>query len=320
MWSNLSFNPILMLNNLLIEKMRIGVQVLHFGDCIFPPDGYSPFIDALLGTPPACMSSSLNSMPTAPAFADVDEPERKMKKFLLGTVALIALGASVPAIAADMGARTYNKAPAYAAPIYNWTGFYVGAQLGGLWGNTTATSGPFPGANNQTYDYNTSGFLYGGHVGYNYQATPNFVVGVEGDFEGTSVNDTGTGTLGFTHKTDIKWLGSIRGRLGYTMSQTMIYATGGWAFGEVEITKAVAAGAAPFATYSDTRNGWTLGAGIEHAFTPNWSARAEYRYTDLGSDNMASAALNSQDDSTVKFHAIRAGITYKFGGPIVAKY
>lgn len=243
-----------------------------------------------------------------------------MKKILLGTVALIALGAAAPALAADLPARTYTKAPAYAAPLFTWTGFYIGLQAGGLWGNTDAVSGPFGGPNNQSYGYDFSGFVGGAHVGYNFQIAPNFIAGIEGDFEGTSVDDTGVGTLGFTHNTQIDWLGSIRGRLGYAWDTTMIYATGGWAFGRVDITKAVAPGAAAFATYSDTRSGWTLGAGVEHAFTPNWTARLEYRYTDLGSDDFASAAVNSQDSSDVTFHALRAGITYKFGGPAVARY
>ena len=126
--------------------------------------------------------------------------------------------------------------------------------------------------------------------------------------------------VGFYHQTNLNWLASARARVGYTWGATMLYATGGAAFGDVEITKATAPGLVPFANYSETRTGWTAGAGIEHMFAPNWTGRLEYRYTDLGTTNFASVAVNSQDRASVTFHALRAGISYKFGGPVVAKY
>ncbi len=224
---------------------------------------------------------------------------------------------STGVLAADLGPYrsrgsmkdTIRDEPVYQRP-FSWTGFYIGAQAGYAWADTEASSGPLTGYD-QTYAYSPEGFVGGGHVGYNWQAH-NWVFGVEADFEAADISETGVGSLGFTHRTDIDWLGSVRGRLGVAMDRTLFYVTGGWAFGDVEITKATGAGATPFATYGDTRNGWTAGAGIEHAFTNNLTARVEYRYTDLGSDNFSSTTANSIDENDITFHAVRAGVSLKF--------
>jgi|KBSSwiStaDraftv2_1062776.scaffolds.fasta_scaffold71450_3 outer membrane immunogenic protein len=233
-----------------------------------------------------------------------------MKKLALVTVAVSALLTGT-AFAADMAARPYTKAAPLAA-VYNWTGFYIGAQVGGAFGDVNAVSGPFPGAINQAYSYDLSGVVGGGHIGYNWQVSPNWVFGFEGDGEATSVRDSGIGTLGFFHETRLNWLASARARLGYAAGNTLLYVTGGAAFGEVEVTKANPPGAVPFAIYTDTLTGWTVGAGVEHMFAPNWTGRLEYRYTDLGETSFQSVLANSQDYASVKFHAVRAGISYKF--------
>jgi outer membrane immunogenic protein len=232
-----------------------------------------------------------------------------MKKFAFAAAALI-LG-TAGASAADMAARPYTKAPPMAA-VYNWTGFYIGAQVGGAFGDVDAVSGPFPGVNNQAYSYDLSGVVGGGHIGYNWQVSPNWVFGFEGDGEATSVRDSGIGTLGFFHETRLNWLASARARLGYAAGNTLLYVTGGAAFGDVEVTKAIVPGAVPFARYTETLTGWTAGAGVEHMFAPNWTGRLEYRYTDLGETSFQSVLANSQDYTSVKFHAVRAGISYKF--------
>src|SRR5665811_92049 len=109
---------------------------------------------------------------------------RPMKKFLLGTVALVALGATVPALAADLGARapSYNKAPAYAAPIYNWTGFYIGGHIGGAFSSDNNFSGLATGNNSN------GRFLGGLQGGADYQFAPNWVLGVEGQYSWLSGN------------------------------------------------------------------------------------------------------------------------------------
>ena len=109
---------------------------------------------------------------------------KTMKKFLLGTVALVALGATVPALAADLGARPYTKAPAYAAPIYNWTGFYIGGHVGGAFSGNNNFNGLV--TNN-----NDGRFLGGVQVGADYQFAPNWVLGVEGQYSWLGSNNNG---------------------------------------------------------------------------------------------------------------------------------
>src|SRR6202035_3023569 len=107
-----------------------------------------------------------------------------MKKFLLATVALVALGATVPALAADLGARTYTKAPAYAAPIYNWTGFYIGGHIGGAFNSDNNFRG-------LTNGNNDGRFLGGVQGGADYQFAPNWVLGVEAQYSWLSSNNSG---------------------------------------------------------------------------------------------------------------------------------
>ena len=136
--------------------------------------------------------------------------ERKMKKILLGTVALIALGATAPALAADLAARPYTKAPAYVpAPIYNWTGFYLGGHVGGS----------FRGDDNNVFGGSRDGtFLGGVQVGYDNQFAPNWVFGLEANY---SFKDTNSFFAN-------RGLGSVTGRLGYTWGPALLYVKGGY--------------------------------------------------------------------------------------------
>src|SRR6202167_6783084 len=144
-----------------------------------------------------------------------------MKKFLLGTVALVALGATVPALAADLPARTapYNKAPAYVAPIYNWTGFYIGGHIGGAFAGNNSLTG------------SDGRFLGGIQGGADYQFSTNWVIGVEAQYSWLASNNNGVlfpgGTL-VTSNSD--QLGSVTGRLGYAWGPTLLYAKGGYAW------------------------------------------------------------------------------------------
>src|ERR1700735_5390365 len=108
--------------------------------------------------------------------------ELPMKKFLLATVALVALGATVPALAADLPARTYTKAPAYAAPLYNWTGFYIGGHLGGVFSDNSNFGGL------TTRNNGNGRFLGGLQGGADYQFAPNWVVGLEAQYSWLSGN------------------------------------------------------------------------------------------------------------------------------------
>src|SRR5260370_16631203 len=141
-----------------------------------------------------------------------------MKKFLLGTVALVALGATVPALAADLAARPYTKAPAYAPQlIYNWTGFYIGGHLGGAFGGDNSLTG------------SDGRFLGGVQGGADYQFAPSWVVGIEAQYSWLGNNNNGVlfpGGVLVTSNSD--QLGSVTGRLGYTWGPALLYAKGGY--------------------------------------------------------------------------------------------
>ena len=129
--------------------------------------------------------------------------------------------------------------------------------------------------------------------------------GVEADLEGADIKGRGIGSLGLSHETNVDWLGSVRGRLGIAYDRTLFYATAGLAYGDVRIDKG-------FASYSDVRTGFTVGGGIEQAISDRLTFRLEYRYTDLGSTDFSSSAVNSIDRNEVDFHTVRAGVSFKF--------
>jgi outer membrane immunogenic protein len=144
-----------------------------------------------------------------------------MKKFLLGTVAFVALGAAVPALAADLPARTapYTKAPAYAQPIYNWTGFYIGGHVGGA----------FAGSNNPVGS--DGRFLGGIQGGADYQFATNWVIGIEAQYSWMANNNSGVVFPGgVLVNSNSDQLGSVTGRLGYAWGPALLYAKGGYAF------------------------------------------------------------------------------------------
>ncbi|MDE2362779.1 MAG: porin family protein [Hyphomicrobiales bacterium] len=222
-----------------------------------------------------------------------------MKKIILA--ALLAGVSSTAALAADLPSRKVAPAaPAYAAPMFTWSGLYVGLQAGYAWdkvsvGATSTVFGFLPAAS-----VNNGGFVGGAHIGYNLQTGP-AVFGVEGDVEGTTVRNSALRA-------------SVRGRLGFAVDRVLFYGTGG-----------LALATSNYNTYywnngSNTRLGWTAGAGVEYAFAPNWSARLEYRYSDFGRTN-ANGWLAPSVRRTE--NAVRLGVSYHFGGPaapVVAKY
>jgi outer membrane immunogenic protein len=119
---------------------------------------------------------------------------------------------------------------------------------------------------------------------------------------------------------EVQWQGSVRGRLGWAIDRTLFYATGGLAFAELQYTYVSAN--TVFESFKDTRTGWTIGAGVEHAYTPNWTIRAEYRFTDYGSvtNNSLVAFPGFTYRHDPEFHAVRGYLTYRFGGPAASQY
>ncbi len=245
-----------------------------------------------------------------------------MKKFLLGTVALVALGATVPALAADLGARqAYTKAPAYIAPIYNWTGFYIGGHVGGAFDGTS-------GFNGTTGNNNGGRFLGGVQGGADYQFSPNWVVGIEGQYSWLGSNNnnavafTGAGA-GYVYTSNQRALGSATGRFGYTWGPGLLYVKGGYAYSDYNDSLTLGGVPQAFTLNSSHHDGYTLGAGLEYMFAPSWSAKVEYQYYDFGKTNFVTPVQLSGFGSTRNDeHTVKAGINYRFnwGGPVAARY
>ncbi|SRR5712691_1839800 len=238
-----------------------------------------------------------------------------MKKFLVAGIAAAAF-CGAPAFAADMPV----KALAYKTvdPGYNWTGFYIGIEGG--WARfdsrVDAISG---GAFLTTGPLHKSGGIIGGTVGYNWQNGP-WVAGVEGDLSWTDLRVTNNtapncapGNPG-THCTNkLDWLGTARVRGGYTvMNNTMIYATGGAAFGRVG-SNLNFGGVAPPVGAIKTETGWTVGGGVESMINPHWTVKAEYLYVDLGKvPTFLNGVALFNPDVKARVNVLRAGLNYKF--------
>ena len=311
-----------------------------------------------------------------------------MQKTLGITVAALTLAASQAAIAADLGARPYGApAPAYrAAPammaIYNWSGFYLGGNVGYSWGKAetdvsvpgftvlapaTGVAPTFPvniPGSAFSESLKPSGWVGGGQIGWNSQFG-NWVFGLEADLQAsgqkddrsrsdafafTDVTSTPTefdvvGTSATSLEAKLKWFGTARGRLGYAWDSWLVYATGGLAYGNFDLTgvNTVAGtiicsancGVAPATTtFSNTTSlngskskaGWTVGSGIEGAaFLPNWTWKAEYLYLNFGKFDHAFATDSGVITTSTRAtdHILRFGVNYRFAGgkgPVVARW
>jgi outer membrane immunogenic protein len=245
-----------------------------------------------------------------------------MRRGLLALVGLAgAAMLSGGAIAADMGRPVYKAPPAGALPVaYDWTGFYIGGHVGYGWADKDWRDA-FGLATTHTAD----GFLGGGQVGFNYQINQ-FVLGVEGDISWANLNGNSTAVFGLaapvtqSFNSEVDWTSTLTGRLGIAIDRWLVYGKGGvaWA-GDRYATNRYTFPAS--VEISDTRWGWTAGAGVEYAFAPNWSAKLEYNYMDFGT-KAYSFAPGTSTDIDQQIHAVKFGINYKFGGggPIVARY
>jgi len=209
-----------------------------------------------------------------------------MKTFLraLAPFAIMAAVSVAPAAAADL----YTKAPAYAAApfnVYNWSGFYVGANIGYQSSKVTNWGTASP-----------SGVAGGGQVGYNWQVAPNWVLGLETDIQASSASDTFAG-FQFSNP----WFGTVRGRAGYAFNNVLVYGTGGFAYGGGSVSLGAISN-------SQTHTGWTVGAGVEVGLTQNWTAKAEYLYVRLDDQSYVLTGLNNGFQSNI----FRLGVNYRF--------
>lgn len=245
--------------------------------------------------------------------------------------AILASIMSASAFAADLPRRSAAPAPApvFVAPVFTWTGFYVGVQGGYAWGDAETRNFIALGALNVQASPKPKGVFGGVHVGYNHQFGA-MVAGVEADVNlgnvktGLVIGRNAAGALlpPNAHSASLDSFGSVRLRLGVAAGHFMPYVTGGVAFGNAKFRFNHAGDAGRI---SETMIGWTVGAGIEYAFTGNWSARAEYRYTDFGNASGRVFALFPAEfqRTSLKTHAVSVGLTYRFGAParpVVARY
>lgn len=216
-----------------------------------------------------------------------------MKKLLLASVGVLALGVAA-ASAADIPQRMPAKAPPIEMPpAWSWTGLYVGINGGYGWGSSEF-SAPFASGS-----FDTNGGLVGGTLGYNWQYGQ-FVFGAEGDIDWSDMGGSAT-CGGATCNVNNDWLGTVRARLGYSFDRFMPYVTGGLAVGNVN-TNITGVGSS-----DETKAGWTVGGGIEARIAGPWTAKVEYLYVDLGSGG--SVAGSDADFAT---NIVRGGINYKF--------
>jgi outer membrane immunogenic protein len=232
-----------------------------------------------------------------------------MRNLLLAGVAFAAIVASSSVMAADLGMQpVYKAAPAPVVLPANWTGFYVGAHLGGAWGTKDLTD-PFVGKSLASAGVN--GFLGGGQIGYNYQIGW-VVLGVEGDVSAADITGTAPfifgGSDSFSSKTD--WLATVTGRIGGTVDHALLYVKGGaaWAHDKycINVPECISG--------TETRTGWVFGGGIEYAITHNWSGKVEYNYMDFGTKSVDFCEGGSCDplDVRQRIHAVKVGVNYKF--------
>jgi outer membrane immunogenic protein len=251
-----------------------------------------------------------------------------MKRVLLAGVGVLAITASLTsaALAADLGRRpealVYKAAPVY-APAFSWTGLYIGGSVGGRWAAIDVTGVSFAGGaptGNVSSSFDSATGRFGGYVGYNWQVAPNWLIGIEADLAWGDGSDTQAFVLGvaavagdsFTVKH--RWDGSVRGRLGLLATPTwLLYATGGIAWQDLEASANLTGIGAQ--TNSDTRTGWTVGAGVEAALTANWLARAEYRFSDYDtwrSTFFGGTGFDTVVDVNATTHTVYGGLAYKF--------
>jgi outer membrane immunogenic protein len=242
-----------------------------------------------------------------------------MKRILIAGA--LALATAAPAFAADLppAAPPPPRAPvAYVpAPVFSWTGFYVGLNAGGAFGDSSWTT---PAGS--VGSFSTLGALFGGQIGGNYQIGQ-FVIGAEGDFDWQNLRGaSGTGICapGVVGGCAVasNWVATLRGRAGFAADRVLFYVTGGGAFANIKPST----GALPFSGGSEP--GWTAGGGIEYAFTDNWTAKFEYLYASFQSatcsaggcygGGLGAPPLPGLAPATVSFNEniVRAGVNYKF--------
>lgn len=251
-----------------------------------------------------------------------------MKKLLLGTVGLLAIGAITPSFAADMAVKAPPPAPL--PVIYNWSGFYIGANGG--WGSShncwdfVTVAGPVVGDGCR----DRSGGLFGGQIGYRWQSNQ-FVFGLEAQGDWADLSNSRASLLNNTLSTRVKTdgIGLFTGQLGWAWDAALLYVKGGAAVTSNRFEVADLATGVTLASASATRWGGALGVGFEYGFTPNWTVGLEYDHLWMGDANNSFSGVDPRV-AVIASNRIRQDVdmltlrvNYRFGGysaPVSARY
>ena len=285
-----------------------------------------------------------------------------MNRLLAAVSALAVFATASQATAADLGvpaaAPVYTKAPVIPPVVSSWTGFYVGGDIGAIFGNGDGSSnfssnavvedaffgpalaGPLTADDTRGLPAAKAAVIGGIHAGYNYQFAPNFLVGIEGDWQatgskgstcrGTDNINAGCTTGGdgaLTIDTSTRSIATLRGRFGWVNDNIMVYGTGGAAWVDAQTTVGLncdaGCGANSFTSFSGSattsafKTGWVAGAGVEWMPVRNWIVRAEYLHVDAGSltatlDGSATCNCTASATQNLRYDIVRAGFSYKF--------
>jgi outer membrane immunogenic protein len=259
-----------------------------------------------------------------------------MRGLLLATIAFAMLPLADSAGAAGMPVKAPAAAP---LPIWTWTGFYVGGNVGysiarDPGGFESLVLAPGNAPTPERFNFSPAGTVGGAQLGWNWQVLPNWVLGIEADLQATSQSDAFTCIQqclnvprvpelnGTTVNQHLRWFDTVRGRVGWANGPTLWYLTGGLAVGQVRTSISTIqefSFVQNLLTFNDTKTGWAFGGGLEFQVYGNWTARAEYLYMDLGS--IAHSFLytapglpstNNIYNSAVRDHIVRAAVNYKF--------
>jgi outer membrane immunogenic protein len=265
------------------------------------------------------------------------------RRLVLSAVSGVAFASS--AFAADVYSPPAVSYAPLVVPVATWAGFYIGIN-GGYGGDSSQrfhdniSSVTVPPVTQANFIGNTdiTGGFGGGQVGYNFQ-WGNWVLGVETDIQGSDIRGhgavttfppaVGPATPGrfAVVDTNVDYFGTVRGRVGYAFGGTMVYATGGFAYGGVRSSFSYddTNGFTGSVGNNQTRTGWTAGAGIEYKIAPSWSLKGEYQFIDLSSNTSgvnnlitpagAVAPFTQRGKDLVEFNTVRVGLNYYFNTP-----